>query len=112
MTARPGSPLGAAGPVHFRETLKNPLRSAKDQTVQLNTRNFYVRCLLAGIAALFTPAGIMVLRGAFGEEGQPHLFVMLVFSGSLTLLLGLVGLIGFVASFVSKGASADKTSDE
>jgi hypothetical protein len=71
-----------------------------------------MRSLLAVLAAVMTPAGIMVLRGAFGEKSQPHLFVMLVFSGCLTLLLGLVGLIGFVASFASKGASADKTSDD
>ncbi len=77
----------------------------------MDTRNIYVRILLAGVALLFTPAGIIVLRGAFGTD-QPHYFVMLVFSGSLTLLVGLVGLIGFVASFASKGASADKTSDD
>lgn len=67
---------------------------------------------MAAAALVLTPAGVLVLRGAFGETTQPHLFVMLVFSGSLTLLLGLVGLIGFVASFASKGASADKTSDD
>ena len=67
---------------------------------------------MAASALVMTPAGVLVLRGAFGETAQPHLFVMLVFSGSLTLLLGLVGLIGFVASFASKGASADKTSDD
>ena len=77
-----------------------------------NTRNIWVRLILAVSALVLTPAGALVLRGAFGETSQPHLFVMLVFSGSLTLLLGLVGLIGFVASFASKGAPADKTSDD
>ncbi|MDR1044141.1 MAG: hypothetical protein LBP33_03360 [Candidatus Adiutrix sp.] len=77
----------------------------------INTRNPIVRIILLAAAIFFTPAGAMVLGGAFDVD-QPHLFVMLVFSGSLTLLLGLTALIGFVASFGSKGASADKTSDE
>lgn len=77
----------------------------------LNTRNIYVRIGLAAVALFFTPAGLMVLRGAFGET-QPHLFVMLVFSGCLTLLIGLVGLVGFVASFAAKGASRDEPSDD
>jgi len=77
----------------------------------LNTKNIYVRAGLVAAAFIFTPAGAVVLRGAFGVS-QPHLFVMLVFSGSLTLLLGLAAVIGFVASFGSKGASDDKTSDE
>jgi len=77
----------------------------------LNTKNVYVRICLVVVTLLFTPAGVLVLSGAF-EETQPHLFVMLVFSGCLTFLVGLAGLIGFVASFVSKGASRDETSDE
>lgn len=77
----------------------------------INTRSVYVRLVLIIAFAVLTPVGAFVLRGAFGET-QPHLFVMLVFSGCLTLLVGLVGLIGFVASFASKGASDDKTSDE
>lgn len=77
----------------------------------LNTKNVYVRIGLAAVALLFTSAGALVLSGAF-EESQPHLFVMLVFSGCLTLLIGLVGLIGFVASFASKGASRDETLDD
>ncbi|UQZ91105.1 hypothetical protein C4J81_18535 [Deltaproteobacteria bacterium Smac51] len=79
--------------------------------VSINTKHPVARIALALAAVFLTPAGIWVLRGAF-EQTQPHIFVMLVFSGSLTLLLGLVGLIGFVASFASKGASADKTSDD
>ena len=77
----------------------------------INTRSPIVRLILASAFIVLTPVGGLVLRGAFGET-QPHLFVMLVFSGCLTLLVGLVGLIGFVASFASKGASADKTSDD
>lgn len=53
----------------------------------------------------------MVLRAAFAIDDQPHIFVMLVFSGSLSLLVGLAGLVGFVASFVDKGAPRGKTSD-
>ena len=78
----------------------------------VNTKNKWIRLLLAAMALVLTPAGARVLSGAFGDLTQPHIFVMLVFSGSLTLLLGLVGLVGFVASFASKGASADKTSDD
>ncbi|MDR2947435.1 MAG: hypothetical protein LBV79_11920 [Candidatus Adiutrix sp.] len=70
-----------------------------------------MRIILALIAAFFTPAGAWVLWGAF-ERNEPHIFVMLVFSGSLTLLLGLVGLIGFAASFSSKEAPSGKTPDE
>lgn len=77
----------------------------------LNTKNIFVRIGLAAVSIIFTPAGFLVLRGAF-EETQPHLFVMLVFSGCLTFMVGLVGLIGFVASFASKGASCDETSDD
>lgn len=79
--------------------------------VGINTKHPAARLVLALLAVFFTPAGFWVLCGAF-ERSEPHILVMLVFSGSLTLLLGLVGLIGFVASFASKGASADKTSDD
>lgn len=78
----------------------------------VNTKNPLVRSIMAVAALVMTPAGVLVLRGAFGETSQPHLFVMLVFSGCLTLLIGLVGLIGFVASFASKGASRDEPSDD
>ncbi len=79
--------------------------------VGVNAKHPLVRIILALIFLFGAPAGIGVLWGAF-ERQEPHIFVMLVFSGSLTLLLGLTGLIGFVASFASKGASADKTSDD
>lgn len=78
----------------------------------VNTKNIWVRGLMAVMALVLIPAGAMVLSGAFGGLSQPHVFVMLVFSGCLTLLIGVVGLVGFVASFASKGASADKTSDD
>ncbi|MGL4208704.1 MAG: hypothetical protein ACRCTY_04890 [Candidatus Adiutrix sp.] len=77
----------------------------------MNLKSFLARAIMLAATLFFLPVGAFVLSGAFNES-QPHFFVMLVFSGSLTLLLGLVGLIGFVASFTSKGASADKTSDK
>ncbi|MDL2226825.1 hypothetical protein LJB86_04140 [Deltaproteobacteria bacterium OttesenSCG-928-M10] len=78
----------------------------------VNSRNIFVRIALVLMTVTFTPAGVMVLRAAFAIKDQPHLFVMLVFSGCLTVLVGLVGLVGFVASFASKGAPRDKTSDD
>lgn len=67
-----------------------------------DTRRPLARLALGLMALAFTPGGAWVLRGAFGETAEPHAFVMLVFSGCLILLLGLVGLIGFVASFWPK----------
>jgi hypothetical protein len=72
---------------------------------------FWHRFILTAAALFFTPAGIFVLRGAFSET-QPHQFIMLVFSGSLTLLVGLAALIGLVASFTAKEASGDQPSHE
>ncbi|MDR1313164.1 MAG: hypothetical protein LBQ12_05585 [Deltaproteobacteria bacterium] len=51
-----------------------------------------VLCLL--MAALFTPAGVWTLRAAFSVTDAPHVFVMLMFSGSLMILIGLAGLGG------------------
>ena len=79
---------------------------------EIDTQSIPVRIIMVIMILAFTPAGAFVLCGAFDGIDQPHLFVMLVFSGSLMLLLGLVGLIGLVASFASKGASRDRTSDE
>lgn len=80
--------------------------------VGIQTQHPVVRIILALVGVFLTPAGVWVLWGAFQEPPGPHVFVMLVFSGSLTLLLGLVGLIGFVASFGPKAApAADKNSD-
>jgi hypothetical protein len=77
----------------------------------MNTKTIPARIFMALASLVLTPVGAAVLRGAFGET-QPHLFVMLVFSGSLTLLLGLTGLIGFAASFASDRGASDKTSDK
>jgi hypothetical protein len=77
----------------------------------MNTKTIPARIFMALAALVLTPVGAWTLRAAFGES-QPHLFVMLVFSGSLTLLLGLTGLVGFAASFASDRGAPDKTSDQ
>ncbi|MDR1081142.1 MAG: hypothetical protein LBQ79_09350 [Deltaproteobacteria bacterium] len=51
-----------------------------------------VLCLL--MAVVFIPAGVWTLRTAFTLTEGPHVFVMLVFSGSLMILIGLAGLGG------------------
>jgi hypothetical protein len=50
-------------------------------------------CALMGL--VFTPIGILVLRAAFTVQ-EPHIFVMFIFSGSLSLLIGLAGLAGLL----------------
>ena len=77
----------------------------------VNSRNIWVRIALVLMTVIFTPVGVMVIRAAFAIKDQPHQFVMLVFSGCFAALVGLVGLVGFVASFASKGAPCDETSD-
>jgi predicted branched-subunit amino acid permease len=58
--------------------------------------------LLLGLAALtLTPFGVQVVRAALSEP-QPHLMVMLVFSGSLAALVGLAAAVGLTASLCSK----------
>jgi putative effector of murein hydrolase LrgA (UPF0299 family) len=46
---------------------------------------------------LFLPVGVWTLSGAFTLREAPHIFVMLVFSGSLMILVGLSGLVGLFA---------------
>jgi putative effector of murein hydrolase LrgA (UPF0299 family) len=49
------------------------------------------------MALLFLPVGIWTLKGAFTLDEAPHAFVMLIFSASLTILVGLAGLVGLMA---------------
>jgi putative effector of murein hydrolase LrgA (UPF0299 family) len=65
------------------------------------------------MAFLFLPAGFLVLTEAFLLD-SPHVFVMFLFSGSLSLLLGAVGLIGFFAasSGGEPGASSPAESED
>jgi putative effector of murein hydrolase LrgA (UPF0299 family) len=46
---------------------------------------------------LFLPTGVWTIKGAFAIKEAPHVFVMLVFSASLMILVGLVGLVGLIA---------------
>ena len=52
--------------------------------------------LCAFMALFFTPLGVFVVYASFGVEDAPHVFVMLIFSGSLMILLGLAGIGGLV----------------
>jgi uncharacterized membrane protein HdeD (DUF308 family) len=57
-----------------------------------------MRRLLSGLMALlFLPAGVWTLARAFRVGDAPHDFAMMIFSGSLTLLVGLAGLVGLAA---------------
>jgi hypothetical protein len=47
---------------------------------------------------IFIPSGIWTLRFSFLIENAPHVFVLCIFSGSLMVLLGLVGLGGLLMS--------------
>ncbi|MDR2352883.1 MAG: hypothetical protein LBF22_06915 [Deltaproteobacteria bacterium] len=44
---------------------------------------------------VFLPAGGIIIYSAFSLN-QPHYFVMLIFSGSLMLLLGFSGVLGLL----------------
>ena len=73
----------------------------------MNTKTLMARTLLLGAFLILTPIGGLVMNVAF--EQQPYVFIMLIFSGSLMLLVGLTGLVGFIASFSRKGAPCDET---
>jgi hypothetical protein len=47
-------------------------------------------------ALIFIPLGILVIKSSF-DIPSPHVFVMLIFSGSLMVLLGLTGIVGLLA---------------
>ena len=76
----------------------------------VNTRTAPARLLLA-LAVLMTPFGVKVLLAAL-EEPEPHLMVMLIFSGCLAILAGLVGGVGFVASLGRAGKPENRFPDE
>ena len=58
----------------------------------------HVRRLISGLMALlFLPIGFWTLNGAFTIKEAPHAFVLLIFSGSLMVLVGLAGLVGLLA---------------
>jgi hypothetical protein len=51
----------------------------------------FILCLITFL--VFTPLGVWTLGMAFSVT-NPHVFVMVIFSGSLMALLGLTGLAG------------------
>jgi putative effector of murein hydrolase LrgA (UPF0299 family) len=59
---------------------------------------------------LFLPVGVWTIRGAFTIREAPHAFVMLIFSGSLMILVGLAGLVGLVAR--GRPGSAEELENE
>lgn len=63
----------------------------------MNTRSAPARFLLTLSALILTPFGLAVLRAALAEP-EPHLMIMLIFSGSLAALAGLAGGVGLAAS--------------
>lgn len=67
-------------------------------SLTVNNKNIVVRLILGLIAVVMVPVGCGVLWQSFTVE-QPHIFVMLIFSGSLTILVGLACLVGLVSSF-------------
>jgi predicted metalloprotease with PDZ domain len=79
---RPGAPEPGA-PGFFRKNV--------------NTRTPAARLVLALAALTLTPFGFRVAGAALAEP-NPHLMVMLVFSGSLAALAGLAAGVGLVAS--------------
>jgi hypothetical protein len=54
----------------------------------------HLRLLATALLLVFLPCGLYTLYQAYRIDGNPHVFVMFIFSGSLMVLLGLVGLIG------------------
>ena len=77
----------------------------------LNTTNIFVRLGLLLASGFMLPIGVVVIVNSF-EIGQPHIFIMLIFSGSLTTLVGLACLIGFISSFFISGSPSVGTHSE
>ncbi|MDR1656266.1 MAG: hypothetical protein LBT47_01760 [Deltaproteobacteria bacterium] len=67
------------------------------------------RLISALMAVLFLPAGGYTLFSAFQIREVPHALVMMIFSGSLMLLLGLAGIVGLLAPERKAG---EKESDD
>ena len=59
------------------------------------------------MALLFLPIGAWTLNGAFSIKEAPQAFAMLVFSGSLMILVGLAGVVGLVARGRPRGPGED-----
>ena len=72
----------------------------------MNTRTPFARLLLAVATLILIPLGFRVLGSALAEP-VPHLMVMMIFSGSLAALAGLVAGLGFFASLGPEPGPAD-----
>ena len=63
-----------------------------------------LKLLAVSLLVLFLPLGIYTVRRAYWIEDSPHEFVMLIFSWTMMILLGLTGLVGlFVSTRPSRG---------
>lgn len=49
------------------------------------------------MALIFLPAGAWTLVRAYRLGDSPHSFAMMIFSGSLMLLVGMAGMVGMLA---------------
>ena len=75
-----------------------------------NTRTAPARLALALAALILTPFGVKTLLAAL-EEPEPHLMVMLIFSGSLAALAGLTGGVGLAASLFPAAKTENESLD-
>jgi len=91
---RPGAPEPGA-PGFFRKNV--------------NTRTPAARLMLALAALTLTPFGFRVTGAALAEP-NPHLMVMLIFSGSMAALAGLAAGVGFIASLRPEHEPEDASS--
>jgi type IV secretory pathway TrbL component len=67
------------------------------------------KLLWAVCVLIFLPSGLYVLYRSF-DLTSPHIFVMMIFSGSLMVLLGLVFLVGLLAG--GRGPSSSPPNQE
>jgi hypothetical protein len=55
--------------------------------------------------------GLYVVYRAYLIQNAPHEFVMLIFSGTLMVLLGVTGLIGLIHGYLKTQAPSDRESE-
>ncbi|MDR2301459.1 MAG: hypothetical protein LBF38_05390 [Deltaproteobacteria bacterium] len=65
------------------------------------------KLLAVSLLTLFLPLGLYVVYRAYLIKEAPHEFVMLIFSGTLMILLGLTGLVGLFHGAVKVSAPSE-----
>ncbi|MDR1297856.1 MAG: hypothetical protein LBO05_10910 [Deltaproteobacteria bacterium] len=63
------------------------------------------KLLSLGMLLVFLPLGVYTFVWSYKEVHEPHISVMLLFSGSLMTLIGLVGVLGVWPSRAAKNPS-------